>query len=136
MVPQPIRSKFSKSTQGPQVDLGQDIQACEGDAVPSLQVFLALTILWQDGSTDPDFKTNFSGQFILQASNNRYRCRFHSQADISGVPLLHHWVRDTTLCDGTTLILKLNCGLQELVLNGRMVLVCLLLCLHHQVFLH
>ena len=95
-----------ESTQGPQVDLGQDIQACEGDAVLIPSGISGVTYLWQDGSTDPDFTTTFSGQFILQVSNNCGTDADSILVDISGVPPTPSLGADTTLCDGTTLVLN------------------------------
>ena len=95
-----------ESTQGPQVDLGQDIQTCEGDVVLIPSGISGVTYLWQDGSTDSDFMTTLSGQFILQVSNNCGTDADTILVDISGVPPTPSLGVDTTLCDGSTLALN------------------------------
>ncbi|MBL0006209.1 MAG: hypothetical protein IPP25_03210 [Saprospiraceae bacterium] len=82
-----------ESTQGPQVDLGQDIQACEGDAVLIPSGISGVTYLWQDGSTDPDFTTTFQVSSFYESVTIGGTDADSILVDISGVPLLHHWVR-------------------------------------------
>jgi hypothetical protein len=75
-----------ESTQGPQVNLGPDIQACEGLVVNIPSGISGVNYFWQDGSTDPDFTTTQSGMFILQVSNNCGADVDTINVDISGVP--------------------------------------------------
>ena len=92
-----------ESTQGPQVELGPDIQVCEGETVTILSGISGVDYLWQDGSTDPNFITTQSGTFSLQVNNN---CGTDSDTllvDISGVPPIPALGPDTTLCEGITL---------------------------------
>ncbi|HEY3386977.1 MAG TPA: hypothetical protein VGK46_10725, partial [Saprospiraceae bacterium] len=92
-----------ESTQGPQVDLGPDVQVCEGETVTILSGISGVNYLWQDGSTNPDYTTAQSGTFILQVNNN---CGTDSDTllvDISGVPPTPALGPDTTLCEGITL---------------------------------
>jgi len=92
-----------ESTQGPQVDLGPDVQVCEGETVTIFSGISGVNYVWQDGSTDPDFTTAQSGTFSLQVNNN---CGTDSDTllvDISGVPPTPALGADTTLCEGIIL---------------------------------
>ncbi|HSF88181.1 MAG TPA: gliding motility-associated C-terminal domain-containing protein, partial [Saprospiraceae bacterium] len=95
-----------ESTQGPQVDLGEDILACEGEVVNILAGISGVNYLWQDGSTDPDFTTTQSGQIILQVSNNCGTDTDTILVDISGMPPSPSLGPDTTLCEGNILVLQ------------------------------
>jgi len=95
-----------ESTQGPQVDLGQDILACEGEVVLIPSGISGVNYLWQDGSTDPDFTTTLSGQFILQVNNNCGTDTDTIMVDIAGVPPTPSLGPDTTLCSGNSFILS------------------------------
>ncbi|HEY3385718.1 MAG TPA: hypothetical protein VGK46_04350, partial [Saprospiraceae bacterium] len=92
-----------ESTQGPQIDLGPDIQVCEGETVTIISGISGVDYLWQDGSTNPNFITTQSGTFTLQVNNN---CGTDSDTllvDISGVPPTPALGPDTTLCEGIAL---------------------------------
>ena len=94
-----------ESTQGPQVDLGVDIQECEGATVTIPSGISGVDYLWQDGSANAQYVTTQSGVFILQVSNN---CGTDSDTilvDISGVPPAPVLGPDTTLCEGISLVL-------------------------------
>jgi gliding motility-associated-like protein len=95
-----------ESTQGPQVNLGVDIQECEGATVTIPSGISGVDYVWQDGSVDPQYVTTQSGVFILQVSNN---CGTDSDTlvvDISGVPPSPVLGPDTTLCEGIFLVLS------------------------------
>ncbi len=101
-----------ESTQGPQVNLGNDIQVCEGETVTIPAGISGVNYLWQDGSTDPQFVTTQSGEFILQVSNN---CGVDADTivvDISGIPPTPVLGNDTTLCEGVSLQLQSNADSQ------------------------
>jgi len=92
-----------ESTQGPQVNLGPDIQVCAGEIVTILSGIAGVNYTWQDGSTASDYITTQSGTFILQVNNN---CGTDSDTllvDISGVPPTPALGSDTTLCEGIIL---------------------------------
>ena len=94
-----------ENTQGPQLELGPDIQVCAGEMVTISAGISGVDYVWQDGSTNPVFTTNQSGEFILQVSNN---CGVDADTilvDISGVPPTVTLGSDTTLCEGEILTL-------------------------------
>ena len=62
--------EVTESTQGPQLDLGSDIQVCSGETVTIPSGISGVNYEWQDGSTNPDFTTTQSGVFILEVINN------------------------------------------------------------------
>jgi len=97
--------EVTESTQGPQLDLGLDIQVCSGETVTIQSGIAGVTYLWQDGSTNPDFTTAQSGVFILEVNNNCGSATDTIVVDISGVPPTPVLPADTTLCEGITLLL-------------------------------
>lgn len=96
------------STQGPIVDLGTDIQACEGEVVTIQSGISGVNYLWQDGSTDPNYTTSQSGEFILIVSNSCGSNADTIVVDISGVPPAPSLGPDITLCEGVVLNLISN----------------------------
>jgi gliding motility-associated-like protein len=94
-----------ESTQGPQINLGPDIQVCAGQIVTIPSGISGVNYLWQDGSSSPDFVTAVSGTFILNVSNNCGTDADTINVDISGVPPSPALGPDTTLCEGITLLL-------------------------------
>jgi len=97
--------EVTESTQGPQLDLGQDVQVCAGETVTIQSGISGVNYAWQDGSTDPDFTTTQSGVFILAVNNNCGSATDTIVVDISGVPPTPVLPADTTLCEGITLTL-------------------------------
>ncbi|MBK9104539.1 MAG: gliding motility-associated C-terminal domain-containing protein [Saprospiraceae bacterium] len=97
--------EIEESTQGPQVNLGPDIQVCAGEVVTIPSGISGVNYLWQDGSSSPDFVTTLSGTFILNVSNNCGTDADTINVDISGVPPSPTLGPDTTLCEGITLLL-------------------------------
>ncbi len=105
-----------ESTEGPQIHLGEDILACEGEVITLASGISGVDYLWQDGSTDADYITGVSGTFILQVNN---LCGTDSDTivvDISGVPPVTALGTDTTLCEGTDLILYSTADAETAVL--------------------
>ncbi len=94
-----------ESTQGPQVDLGNDIQVCAGETVTIQSGISGVSYLWQDGATTPAYTTNQSGVFILTVNNSCGADTDTIAVDISGVPPAPVLGPDTTLCEGITLLL-------------------------------
>ncbi|MBL0006220.1 MAG: hypothetical protein IPP25_03265 [Saprospiraceae bacterium] len=78
--------EVTESTQGPQLDLGQDVQVCAGETVTIQSGISGVNYEWQDGSTNPDFTTTQSGVFILEVNNNCGSATDTIVVDISGVP--------------------------------------------------
>ncbi len=97
-----------ESTLGPQVNLGPDIQECEGAIVILPSGISGVGYLWQDGSTHSSFTTIQSGVFILQVSNNCGTDADTIAVDISGVQPTPVLGPDTVVCDGNTLELVSN----------------------------
>ena len=95
-----------ESTQGPQVNLGPDIQVCAGQIVTIPSGISGVNYLWQDGSSTPEFITSVSGTFILNVSNNCGNDADTIAVDISGVPPSPSLGPDTTLCEGINLLLN------------------------------
>jgi len=95
-----------ESTQGPQVNLGTDIQVCAGEVVTIPSGISGVNYVWQDGSTNPSYTTTQSGVFILEVSNNCGSDSDTIAVDISGVAPTVDLGTDTTLCEGITLILE------------------------------
>ncbi len=98
----------TESTDGPQLDLGPDIQVCQGETVRIPSNISGVSFLWQDGSTGNEFITNVSGTFILMVSNSCGTDRDTINVDISGVPPEPDLGPDTTLCEGKSLLLTSN----------------------------
>ena len=99
---------ITESTQGPQVNLGNDIQVCEGEIITIPSGISGVHYLWQDGSTNSSYTTSSSGTFILEVSNN---CGVDTDTivvDISGVAPVVYLGPDTTLCEGMILTLISN----------------------------
>lgn len=97
-----------ENSQGPQLDLGQDIQVCAGETVTIQSGISGVDYEWQDGSTDPDFTTTQTGTFILEVNNNCGSATDTIVVDISGVPPAPVLPADTTLCEGISLSLISN----------------------------
>ncbi|MGB3080617.1 MAG: gliding motility-associated C-terminal domain-containing protein [Saprospiraceae bacterium] len=93
---------------GPQVDLGPDILACEGSVVTLNSGILGVNYLWQDGSTNSDFTTSVSGTYILQVSNSCGTDADTVDVDISGVAPTADLGADTLLCEGQSIQLLAN----------------------------
>jgi gliding motility-associated-like protein len=90
---------------GPVVDLGPDVLACEGETVVLDPGISGVSYLWQDGSTGSTFDVQSSGTFFLQVSN---ACGIDSDTilvDIHGTPPSPNLGADTTLCEGEILLL-------------------------------
>ncbi len=94
------------STDGPQVNLGPDILACEGEIVTLMSDISGVNYLWQDGSNGHDFSTSSSGTYILQVSNNCGVDADTVNVTINGTIPIADLGPDTSLCNGTSLILS------------------------------
>ena len=93
---------------GPQVDLGSDVFACEGDVVTLTAGISGVDYLWQDGSTQSVFSATVSGTYIIEVSNACGKDADTVVVDINGTipsPVLG---TDTLLCEGSTMMLHSN----------------------------
>ncbi len=95
-----------ENTLGPQVNLGPDILACEGDIITIPAGISGVNYLWQDGSVASSFVTNVSGEFILQVSNSCGMDTDTILVDIHGSIPDVDLGPDTSLCQGNILILN------------------------------
>ncbi len=94
-----------ESTNGPQVDLGPDILACEGDIITVPSGISGVDYLWQDGSNDPDFVTAVSNTLILQVSNLCGTDADTLIVDIHGTIPTPQLGDDVTACEGILVVL-------------------------------
>ncbi len=94
-----------ENTLGPHVDLGPDIQACQGEIVTIPAGISGVNYVWQDGSTNAEFATSQSGEFILNVNNLCGTDTDTIMVDISGLPPVVALGVDTTVCEGTSITL-------------------------------
>ncbi len=94
-----------ENNQGPVVDLGPDILACEGEIITIPAGISGVNYLWQDGSTASSFSTSVSGELILQVSNACGTDADTILVDIHGTTPVVDLGIDTTLCEGEILVL-------------------------------
>jgi gliding motility-associated-like protein len=95
----------TESSDGPQVDLGPDIFACEGETITIPAGISGVDYLWQDGSGADVYVATTAGWVHLTVSN---LCGIDTDSvlvDISGVAPAPSLGPDTTLCEGTSLTL-------------------------------
>ncbi|HUR31786.1 MAG TPA: gliding motility-associated C-terminal domain-containing protein [Saprospiraceae bacterium] len=97
-----------EDTDGPEVNLGADVLACEGEVVTLVSDILGVDFLWQDGSTLPQYSPAGSGMYILQVSN---ACGVDADTvvvEFNGTQPSPSLGNDTVLCDGVILQLHSN----------------------------
>lgn len=94
------------STLGPDVNLGPDIVACEGETVTLTSNITGVNYLWQDGTTGATNIASASGTYVLQVSNSCGIDIDTVQVDIHGGPPVAAIGNDTSLCTGSTLLLS------------------------------
>jgi gliding motility-associated-like protein len=98
------------SNNGPMVNLGPDVLACEGEVVTLMSDISGVNYLWQDGSSSSSFTVSSSGIYYLEVSNNCGVDIDSVNVDINGAPPDTELGPDTTLCTGTTLLLTSTAG--------------------------
>lgn len=96
------------STDGPDVDLGADVLACEGEMVTINAAISGVTYLWQDGSVDPSLIATQSGIYSITVTNSCGTDMDTIEVDIHGLPPVTNLGADTTLCEGVSLTLVSN----------------------------
>jgi len=103
-------------TNGPEVHLGNDIIACDGDTINLVADALGVNYLWQDGSTIANFSTSVSGTFIIQVSNACGADADTVNVEITGRPPFISLGQDTLLCEGSILELHATADAQTTLL--------------------
>ncbi|MEO5905254.1 MAG: hypothetical protein ABIQ11_00910, partial [Saprospiraceae bacterium] len=96
-----------EDTNGPRLDLGEDVMACEGEIVTILSGISGVDYLWQDGNTTAHYTTSTSGTFVLNVSNACGTDIDTIVVDIGKFPT-PSLGPDTVLCDGNLLQLSSN----------------------------
>jgi len=94
-----------ESTDGPQVNLGPDITACDGELITLMPDISGVDFLWQDGSTTANITTAFSGIYILQVSNACGTDADTIQVNLLSPPEPFDLGPDTTICPGESILL-------------------------------
>ncbi len=92
-----------ESTDGPQLDLGPDILACENESVILAPAISGVSFMWQDGSTLSTLTVSTSGTYSLTVSNSCGQDTDTVMVEISGTAPMPDLGLDTTLCDGEML---------------------------------
>ncbi len=105
-----------ENNEGPMVNLGPDILACEGDVITIPAGISGVNYLWQDGSTASSFSTSVSGGFILQVSNACGTDADTILVDIHGTTPVVDLGSDTTLCEGEILVLTSSAISENIIL--------------------
>ncbi|HZV70503.1 MAG TPA: hypothetical protein VFG10_13200, partial [Saprospiraceae bacterium] len=100
--------EITESTNGPQLDLGPDLKACEGGSVTIPAGILGVNYTWQDGSTEDQFVASVSGTYYLTVQNLCGTDSDTIDVVISGTSPVTDLGPDTTLCVGSTLTLSTN----------------------------
>jgi len=101
---------ITESTNGPQLDLGPDLFACEDETVTILSNISGVNYLWQDGSLQSSYTATVSGTYYLDVSN---LCGMDSDTinvTLSGVAPITYLGPDTLLCGGDDLVLSSTSG--------------------------
>lgn len=93
------------STEGPDVNLGDDIIACEGETVILMSDISGVAYVWQDGSTNSSYAVNTTGSYYVQVSNNCGMDADTIEVNISGLIPDTELGPDTAICSGAMLIL-------------------------------
>lgn len=104
-----------ENSQGPLVDLGPDILACDGDVITIPAGVSGVNYLWQDGSTASSFVTSVSSEVILQVSNSCGTDTDTVLVDIHGSIPVVNLGPDTSLCEGEILVLTSSADAETFV---------------------
>ncbi|MEO6130444.1 MAG: gliding motility-associated C-terminal domain-containing protein, partial [Saprospiraceae bacterium] len=97
---------ISENSNGPQIDLGPDILACEGNAVNLTSGIFGVNYLWQDGTTASNYTTTVSGTYILQVNNSCGSDADTVNVMIDNVPPSVNLGGDTLVCEGQIVLLS------------------------------
>ncbi len=91
----------------PQLELGPPIEKCQGEKAVLDATFTGAVYRWQDGSTAAKFETGSPGTFSVVSTLNG--CARSDSVEVRFKPLpVFSLGKDTTLCDGETLPLRVD----------------------------
>ncbi|MBK8829837.1 MAG: hypothetical protein IPN60_03085 [Saprospiraceae bacterium] len=88
-----------ESTDGPQLDLGPDLNACVGDTIIIEAGISGVQYQWQDGSALNQYVTSTPGTFILNVSNACGTDADTILVDFTALPPTQDLGPDSTLCE-------------------------------------
>ncbi len=91
----------------PAVNLGSDRVLCSGEPLVLGSAQPNATYLWQDGSTNATFSPTASGTYWQEVTINGCSARDEVNVTFNPLPLVNLG-RDTTLCEGQTLLLDVS----------------------------
>ena len=97
--------ELTESTVGPQVDLGQDVAACQGESITIDAGISGVQYVWQDGSTMNELVVTQSGVYSLTVSNSCGTDMDTVEVIFTEWPPVQALGPDTTLCEGLTVTL-------------------------------
>ncbi|HLF62249.1 MAG TPA: gliding motility-associated C-terminal domain-containing protein [Saprospiraceae bacterium] len=92
----------------PELNLGPDINVCEGETVLVSPGISDVTYLWQDGSTNSSLLVTTSSMIVLEITNACGVARDTMDVVIAGIAPQVDLGPDTLLCDGEILILTVD----------------------------
>ena len=98
----------TESFEGPQVDLGPDLLACQGEVITVKADVSGVEYEWQDGSTQDEITIDHSDTLILTVTNLCGTDKDTVYVEISGEPPLAQLGPDTSVCEGILLKLVSN----------------------------
>ncbi|MGB0929782.1 MAG: lectin-like domain-containing protein [Chitinophagales bacterium] len=85
----------------PTVDLGEDLEFCEGENAVLDANFAGATYEWQDGSTNPTFNVTQSGNYSVTVSVDNCSATDEVLATVNALPVVDLGV-DVAICEGET----------------------------------
>ena len=106
---------LTETTDGPQLDLGPDQQACTGETVTIPAGIGGVSYAWSDGTTGSSLTVTSSGSYSLTVSNACGTDSDTVMVDISGQAPDVFLGPDTTLCEAETLLLTVTAGAETTI---------------------
>ncbi len=95
-----------ENSDGPQVDLGPDLQGCEGESIIIESGVSGVAYEWQDGSDQANFITSDPGLFWVQVSNACGTDADTIEVSFVQPPPIQSLGNDTTVCTGEIVLLN------------------------------
>ncbi len=96
---------ITESTDGPHLDLGPDVTACEGETITILAGIGGVDYVWQDGSDANQYLATASGTYSLTVTNSCGTDKDSIVVNLQAPPPPVYLGPDTTLCDGESTLL-------------------------------